>query len=181
MRSDRQRRGADLAVIGLKSIGQAAAIAAAGLLGFSKSYATIANLQAAELRLELIARSFPEHPIHLERHDMTTVTITAPTTAPTALVDALIAFARDLDSDGIHVDLSLTRTCIVCGCTDDRACYLGCSWITKTDDLCSTCDDAAGRSLLEQLNADRDSRIHHLPYLIAQADAHTTTTQKGGE
>lgn len=29
------------------------------------------------------------------------------------------------------------RACRICGCTDDRACLGGCSWLEE--DLCSTC------------------------------------------
>jgi hypothetical protein len=51
----------------------------------------------------------------------------------------------------IHVDLESlleaiamwepTPTCRVCGCTDDEACFLGCSWVEP--DLCSSCEAAA--------------------------------------
>jgi len=35
------------------------------------------------------------------------------------------------------------RKCRICSCTDDNACFLGCSWVE--DDLCSACVDGAGR------------------------------------
>lgn len=36
------------------------------------------------------------------------------------------------------------RSCRVCGCTDDRACPGGCSWLDiPHDDLCSACEAAA--------------------------------------
>lgn len=35
--------------------------------------------------------------------------------------------------------------CRMCGCTDDRACQGGCSWVNKEHDLCSVCDRVAWR------------------------------------
>lgn len=35
--------------------------------------------------------------------------------------------------------------CRICGCTDDRACHGGCSWVNKEHDLCSVCDNVAWR------------------------------------
>lgn len=31
------------------------------------------------------------------------------------------------------------RKCVVCGCTDDRACEDGCSWVAMDPPVCSTC------------------------------------------
>jgi hypothetical protein len=38
----------------------------------------------------------------------------------------------------LTIPTPLVRTCRECGCTDDRACVGGCSWIEA--DLCSACD-----------------------------------------
>lgn len=38
--------------------------------------------------------------------------------------------------------MSRVRSCRVCGCTDDRACDGGCSWVDL--DLCSACIEHAG-------------------------------------
>lgn len=40
-------------------------------------------------------------------------------------------------------DALLTRRCRVCGCTDERACPGGCSWVEE--DLCSACVMTARR------------------------------------
>lgn len=42
-----------------------------------------------------------------------------------------------------QVLLDLVRTCHVCGCTDERACFGGCWWANDEDapDLCSSCAD----------------------------------------
>lgn len=42
------------------------------------------------------------------------------------------------------------KKCRVCGCTDDRACGLGCSWVSVLDDeppLCSACSGLPGDTL----------------------------------
>lgn len=36
-------------------------------------------------------------------------------------------------------DLSAETKCIRCGCSDERACPGGCSWITKSPPVCSRC------------------------------------------
>jgi hypothetical protein len=184
MHPDRRRRGrknrrlarnVSTITIAFKAIGQTGLITAAGLLGFGKAIAAAANMQAAELAFDMLRLSYPRHHLSLERHDMTTVTITTATTAPAELVDALLAFGRDLDSQGIHVDLALTRTCIACGCTDDHACFPTCSWTTDTDDLCTACDTPAGRALLTQHNTTRHPQAIHPDDITALAGALSTT------
>lgn len=32
-----------------------------------------------------------------------------------------------------------TRACQICGCTDDRACPGGCSWVSVDPPICSAC------------------------------------------
>ena len=68
-----------------------------------------------------------------------TVGITVPSIAPQDLLDRVTAMAQDLARAGVSVELEVIRTCRSCGCTDDRACFLGCSWISETEDLCSSC------------------------------------------
>lgn len=31
------------------------------------------------------------------------------------------------------------RTCMICGCTESRACEAGCSWVNDQDDICTEC------------------------------------------
>lgn len=68
-----------------------------------------------------------------------TVGITVPSIAPQDLLDRVTAMAEDLARAGISVELDVIRTCRSCGCTDDRACFLGCTWVSETEDLCSSC------------------------------------------
>ena len=42
-------------------------------------------------------------------------------------------FARVVPSPG---------TCMVCGCTDDRACPGGCSWVDERQTICSACTES---------------------------------------
>ena len=72
-----------------------------------------------------------------------TVGITVPSIAPQDLLERVTAMADDLAAVGISVELDVIRTCRSCGCTDDRACFLGCTWISETEDLCSSCAPAA--------------------------------------
>lgn len=37
--------------------------------------------------------------------------------------------------------------CIACGCTEDRACIGGCSWVSATPPKCSACFDVDGEPL----------------------------------
>jgi hypothetical protein len=39
----------------------------------------------------------------------------------------------------VQNDLSAEVKCIRCGCSDNRACPGGCSWITKSPPICSRC------------------------------------------
>ena len=39
----------------------------------------------------------------------------------------------------IQNDLGAETKCIRCGCSDERACPGGCSWITKSPPICSRC------------------------------------------
>lgn len=69
----------------------------------------------------------------------TRVIVTVSPSLPTDLRARVDAFAADLTSQGIPVDVDEVRVCISCGCTDDRACFGGCSWISDQDDLCTSC------------------------------------------
>lgn len=44
----------------------------------------------------------------------------------------------------VRTDLFTPGTCAVCGCTDDRACEGGCSWIHENHTLCSACYEKLG-------------------------------------
>lgn len=50
------------------------------------------------------------------------------------------------DPAGISVELDVSRTCRSCGCIDDRACFLGCTWVSETEDLCSSCAPTSSAS-----------------------------------
>jgi len=71
--------------------------------------------------------------------DPVTVTVSVNATAPQELIDHLTAFARDLDHDGITVDLEIIPTCTRCGCTPDHGCIDGCAWTNDNEDLCTSC------------------------------------------
>lgn len=73
----------------------------------------------------------------------TTVQITIPKTAPSDLLERVQAMARDLaENSGITVELAEIRTCRKCGCTDDQGCMFGCSWVSDSEDLCTSCAPA---------------------------------------
>lgn len=73
----------------------------------------------------------------------TTVQITIPKTAPSDLLERVQAMARDLaENSGITVELAEIRTCQKCGCTDDQGCMFGCSWVSESEDLCTSCAPA---------------------------------------
>ena len=44
---------------------------------------------------------------------------------------------RMFDTDGCSLVIDQAMACRTCGCTDDRACAGGCSWVEA--DLCSSC------------------------------------------
>ena len=81
-----------------------------------------------------------------------TVGITVPSIAPQDVLDRLTAMAHDLSQAGISVELDVIRTCRSCGCTDDRACFLGCSWISETEDLCSSCSPAPQPATADEIS-----------------------------
>ena len=57
---------------------------------------------------------------------------------PTAIGMMESMFDRLADDSFVRAGELLVRRCRVCGCTDDRACPGGCSWVC--DDLCSGCE-----------------------------------------
>lgn len=71
----------------------------------------------------------------------TTITIQVPSTAPKDVISRVTALGAQGGID--QVLLELVRTCHVCGCTDERACFGGCWWVNDdgTPDLCSSCED----------------------------------------
>lgn len=174
-RLERRHRLHDLHLVSFafRAFGQAAAIAAAGLLGYGKAFAALAAIQAAQLRLDMIARSYSPWPVTFERHDMTTVTITAPSTAPWPLHDDLLSFARSLHADGIDVDIQIIRTCAICGCTDDLACLGGCAWANNHDDLCTACDNPTNRATVKQHKTERNTSRTFANALAAAVAAET--------
>lgn len=147
-----------LTALRFTAFADAAAIAAAGVLAFGQTFAKLARIEAMHHRLEMIRRTFAPTPITLRSSlNMTTVTITAPSTAPWPLRDQLVAFAHDLHSEGIDVAVDLIRTCTICGCTDELACLGGCAWVNEDDDLCTTCDSPANRAVIQQRIAELDA------------------------
>lgn len=133
-----------------RAIGTAALAAAASMHHLGRAIARAVWLDSAYARLSTLAHAYSPIPVTIERHDMTTISITTPSTAPAALIEHILAFARDLHAEGLDVEVTLTRTCVSCNCTDDRACLGGCAWINDNDDLCTTCDTPNGRTLLQQ-------------------------------
>lgn len=55
------------------------------------------------------------------------------------------------------------RKCRVCGCTDERACPGGCTWLPIAhDDLCSACEPAAAHVVsmtLEHIDAGKSFHV----------------------
>jgi hypothetical protein len=47
--------------------------------------------------------------------------------------------------------------CMVCGCTEDRACDGGCSWVDEAQTLCSACADSLALAAVAWLNDRRMS------------------------
>ncbi|MFF8188854.1 hypothetical protein ACF044_16495 [Microbacterium sp. NPDC016588] len=74
-----------------------------------------------------------------------TVTIQVPSNAPEDVISRVTALGTELGAQGgiDQVLLDLVRTCHVCGCTDERACFGGCWWANDEGaaDLCSSCAD----------------------------------------
>lgn len=86
----------------------------------------------------------------------TTVQITIPKTAPAELLERVQAMAKDLaENSGITVELAEIRSCQKCGCTDDQGCMFGCSWVSDSEDLCTSCAPARSNTtpLIRQLVA----------------------------
>lgn len=55
---------------------------------------------------------------------------------------AMMGFDEDYDVEPPTADVGERRTagvCTVCGCTDDRACEGGCSWVSLDRTLCTRC------------------------------------------
>lgn len=86
-------------------------------------------------------------------NETTTVQITIPSTAPADLLERVQAMARDLaENAGIAVEVAEIRSCRKCGCTDDQGCMFGCSWVSDSEDLCTSCAPATESSgLLHRL------------------------------
>lgn len=53
--------------------------------------------------------------------------------------------------------------CIACGCTDDRACPGGCSWVSHQPPKCSACFDADGEPFAVGAEGDSPFGIEHCP------------------
>lgn len=53
--------------------------------------------------------------------------------------------------------------CIGCGCTDDRACRGGCSWVKKDPPICSACIQNG------KLCQDAPDGVHDLTWLTKKA------------
>ncbi len=73
-----------------------------------------------------------------------TIGIEISSNAPQELLDRVIAMSQDLDDAGVDVTLEMIRSCRVCGCTDERACFGGCYWVDEEDDICSACAPTPG-------------------------------------
>lgn len=43
--------------------------------------------------------------------------------------------------------MNMVDRCIACGCTDDRACPGGCSWVSRKPPKCSACFDEDGEPI----------------------------------
>lgn len=70
----------------------------------------------------------------------TTVQISIPSSAPAALLQRVRSLATDLAAiAGISVELAEIRSCQKCGCTDEKGCMFGCSWVSDSEDLCTAC------------------------------------------
>lgn len=55
------------------------------------------------------------------------------------------AAANRFGSRSPGLDLAAAgRACIFCGCTDDRACMGGCSWVSTSPPICSACTETIG-------------------------------------
>ena len=163
------------AIASLKNMGVVSAAAAAAMLGFGRMYTAMIRMEEAHARLDAIVNAYAFHPATIERHDMTTVSITTSSTAPRDLIDHLVSYAQELESEGITVDVALIRTCIACNCTDDEACIGGCSWISEVDDLCTACDTPANRQLLDERATERAARIDALIASITDTEPLTKT------
>lgn len=80
--------------------------------------------------------------------DLVTITIQLPSTAPGLLLERVSDLADALGAEGgvDQILIELIRTCIVCGCTDEQACFGGCWWVSEASeserDLCSSCANA---------------------------------------
>lgn len=64
-----------------------------------------------------------------------------------------------------------TRACVACGCTDDRACPGGCSWVSRSPPLCSAC--VPTEALLERATRSRLMDREALYGIEEQADLAT--------
>lgn len=142
---------------------------------FSQSVDAVMRAFALEARFWAVTAPYFPSSATFERLDMSTVSITAPASAPDDLKDHLRSFAAELNEEGITATLEFVRTCIACGCTDEKACFLGCWWATPAANLCSSCDTPENRARVDEIDAQRERRN-----LLRAPDAETATT-KGGE
>jgi hypothetical protein len=58
-----------------------------------------------------------------------------------AFAQNLQSLRNDIEAAGFVIRKEGSQTCRECGCTDERACEGGCSWVEE--DLCSACADKA--------------------------------------
>lgn len=163
------------AIESLSGLSVSVASLSAAMLGFGRIVEAMVRIEQMNERIEMIRRAYSYHPATIERHDMTSVSITTSSTAPRALIDHLVSYARELEREGITVDVALIRTCIACNCTDDEACDGGCSWVSEVDDLCSSCDTLANRQLLADHAAERAARLDALIASITDTEPLTRT------
>lgn len=73
-------------------------------------------------------------------------------------------FAVQIGSDHqVDVAVESIDVCRRCGCTDDEACFGGCSWVSESHDLCSSC---VGEPNAESADVGEDHGIAVLPLAL---------------
>ncbi len=81
-----------------------------------------------------------------------------------------------LDSTRAETRIPTARsgTCVFCGCTDFRACGVGCSWIDPAETVCSAC------SILRGVSRGEAVRLLHGLGLLSSSDGRRVRSEMEG-
>ncbi len=78
-------------------------------------------------------------------------------------------------SKATRKSVAVERTCVICGCTDSKACAGGCSWVVihpaTATGVCSNCDEQALHAIVQAVLDGTAIKINlALPGLTLRAE-----------